>query len=128
MSHRLAPDCWGWHAALGLFAVCLGLKCVFLPLFSHYHSYAYLALQPIPQAGWAALLLLYGTAALACVFTRRAWLRGTVSVVGVALWLYLGGEMLIGSIVYNAWLADGFFELGAGLGCFVILFLEPSHE
>lgn len=120
--NKAAPDNWGWHAALGLFAVCQGLKFLLVPtLFWHYRSYVYLARQPIHQEGWAAILFAYGAAALACVFVRHPAARGTVSVLSVPLWLYLGSEMMLGSIFNNVWTSDGVFELLAAAGSLVLL-------
>lgn len=118
MTPRATYGAVGWQAALGLFALCQGLKLVLVRnLFAQYRSYEYLARQPLTQRGWAAVLFAYGIASLLVAPRGRARSGAMTLCLGAALWLYLGTEMLIGSILNDVWTSDGVFEMLIGFGC-----------
>lgn len=119
----------GWQSALGLFALCQGVKFLAVNnLFLHYRSYQYLATQPLRQDGWAVMLCLYAFAAFFVVWRPTPLLKAWVTVVGAAMWLYLGVEMMLGSWMYNVWTSDGLFEVCAGIGCVVVITRARSNR
>ena len=113
-----APD--GWLMAIGTYAACQGAYWMLSPdLFSRLPSYAFLAVQPLPQALWGSVLLTYATASLACLLFSKKAKRAALGVVGTVIWLYLGTEMLAASVAGGFLYPTGMFEILAGAGCAV---------
>lgn len=113
-----APD--GWQVAVGAFAACQGLKFVLEPgLFLVIPSYQYLAMQPLSQGGWAVILFGYAAATVAALCLNRSSWRAAVAIVGGGLWLFVGSQIVAGSVVSHTWYADGPFEVLLGLGSMV---------
>ena len=112
------PD--GWQMAIGAYAACQGASWMLSPdLFSRLPSYAFLAVQPFPQALWGSVLLTYATASLACLLFSKKAKRAALGVVGTMIWLYLGTEMLAASAMGGFLYPTGLCEILAGAGCAV---------
>jgi hypothetical protein len=106
--------------AISAFAFNLGLKFLLVPaLFHRIHSYHYLARQPIPQLGWAVILMLYAAIGIAFSLHSSNLRRAALSVVGAGLWLFLGFEMVLASFATGVWLSDAIFEILVGAGCII---------
>lgn len=113
--------------AVSAYAACQGVSWILSPgLFSHLPNYAFLAVQPFPQALWGAVLLIYACAGLISLLFSRAPKRAALGVVGTVIWLYLGTEMLAASLTNGSPYSAGLFELLAGAGC-AIATMQLAH-
>lgn len=118
---RASPTNWhdGWQGVMALFAIWNGAKFLLSPsLFATFQVYRYLLRDPFAsQSTWGALLVVYGLASLAGLFSSFYVARSFLAITGAAIWLYLGTQLTLGALGSQNWIGDGPFIICAGLGC-----------